>query len=468
MPVKPISLGLSSNPGRDASAGSARLTNCYAEKVGGEQKAADQIWASDGLIDFATISTSDVRATIEVDGIVYAVSGSRIYIVEQSGTARDIGGIAGGGLVTMARNRRPSPQIAVVCDGNYAVIEGETVTPGWDSDLIPPTSVAFANGYFVFSHADGRLSHTGNDDAQSIDGLAYSAAESSPDRLVRVMGLQQYIIAFGSRSIEWWVDVGGDPFAFQRDFAIQVGCASAASCALVNQTLAFVADDKTVRILAGHEAARVSNHAVERDIADVADPSTIAATSWTARGHVFYAISTAAWTWVYDLTTQTWHNRKSFGLDRWRVSTICEAWNTIVCGDYATGKLYEMRADAYDEAGAHMVVEIITPPVHAWPERVRIDVLFVDMITGVGLPDYVSDPHSGEPVLMMSASYDGGHTWGTERQIEIGRLGEYQRRIIAWRWGLTRSAGITFKLRASAHVMRGFLGAAIQAEKFAA
>ena len=77
---------------------------------------------------------------------------------------------------------------------------GRRCAAGLDVDLIPPTSVAFSDGYFVFSHADGRISHTDTDNAHVIDGLAYSAAESSPDKLLRVIGLQQYVLAFGERS----------------------------------------------------------------------------------------------------------------------------------------------------------------------------------------------------------------------------------------------------------------------------
>jgi len=497
MAPKPISLGLSSNPGRAPAAGSARLLNCYAEISGDEQKSRTQVWACDGLANFgATLAGGPIRAEIEVDGVVYVVAGSRIYMVRADGTAADIGGIAGSGLVTMARNRRAVPQIGVVCDGNYAVIEGGVVRASWDTDLIPPTSIAFSDGYFVFTHQDGRVSHTETDSAFVIDGLAYTTAESSPDRNVRAMGLQQYVVVFGERSIEWYVDNGGDPFAFERTYAIQVGCAAAGSCAAVNQTLAFVADDKTVRVLNGHTAEKVSNLAVDRALAAETNIASVAAATWRSQGHIFYAISGTGWTWVYDLTTQLWHNRQSYGLPRWRVSSVVEAWGRLIAGDYATGKLYTMNPDTYDEAGSPLVVEIITPPVHAWPNRLSVSALYLDMVPGVGLENYVPESpvallwrgkslawrnallawrkapeqnaHSGNPKVMISASYDGGNTWGTERAVEIGKLGEYQKRVVSRRWGATRQSGITFRFSASAAVMRGFMGAAIEAEKLAA
>lgn len=495
MNLIPISLGLTSNPGRTPAAGSARLINCYAEVGGDEQKSKTQIWASDGLIEFSTLRSDDVRAAIEVDGVVYAVCGKRIYAVRSDGTATDIGGIAGDGHVTMARNRRPVPQIGVVCNGSYVVIEGGVARPAWDVDLIPPTSVAFSDGYFVFSHADGRISHTDTDNAHVIDGLAYSAAESSPDKLLRVIGLQQYVLAFGERSLEWWVDVGADPFAFQRDFSIQVGCAAAGSVALVNQTVAFIADDKTVRILDGHSAVKVSNLAVDRDLAAESDIANVTATTWRSRGHIFYAISGRTWTWVYDLTTQLWHNRETYGLKYWNVTAAVEAWGVTIVGD-TSGTLYQMSPTAYDEAGTPLVVEITTPPVHSWPNRMQVSALHLDMIPGVGLEGYQAsvsrmlmwgqktlrwgdsllswgvteevEAHNGNPKVMISASYDGGNTFGTERAVEIGRLGEYQRRIVSRRWGVTKQAGIVFRFRTSAAVMRGFMGAAIEATKLRA
>lgn len=384
--LKPISLGFTSNPGRAAAAGSARLLNCYAENAGNEQKAKWQIWACRGLASFSTFAgAGSIRAMLEVDGTLIVVAGVRIYTVSPGGTAIDVGGIATQGPVYMARNRRAVPQVGIVSDGVYVVYSAGSVVQVYDPDLSPPTSIAFSDGYFVFSHENGTFSHTESDNATNINGLAFASAESNADTIVRMMALQSFVLPFGKKSIEWWQDVGGTPFAFQRDHSIQIGCAAAGSCAEVEQTIMWIADDLTVRILQGHSAVKVSTHAVDRAIAKEPNVANIVAVTWREEGHTFYCISGSTFSYSYDLSAKLWHNRESYGLSRWRVSCVAEFNGQLVAGDYASTKLYTMGANNYDEAGTPMIVEIITPPVHAWPERVKIATLYLDMIPGVGL-----------------------------------------------------------------------------------
>jgi hypothetical protein len=73
-----------------------------------------------------------------------------------------------------------------------------------------------------------------------------------------------------------------------------------------------------------------------------------------------------------------------------------------------------------------------------WAEKsglqtlVRVNLFAVDMQPGVG------DSEVAEPVVMIKASKDGGRTWSNERQLSAGRVGEYTKRINAWRWGSGR------------------------------
>ena len=34
--------------------------------------------------------------------------------------------------------------------------------------------------------------------------------------------------------------------------------------------------------------------------------------------HTYYCITGSSFTWVYDTVTDAWHERASYGLDRWR------------------------------------------------------------------------------------------------------------------------------------------------------
>jgi hypothetical protein len=499
---KPISLGFTSNPGRTPTAGSARLTNCYAEIAGDEQKAKVQVWASHGLEVLSESSSTDgTRAMIDVDGVVYKVRGRRIYRCEPAalGAAElDIGGIASDAPVTMARNRRAVPQIGVMSqDGKYVVIEADVATDYSSAIRSGANSIAFLDGFFVFTHNDGSISHTNEDNATVADALAFATAESSPDPAIRGMVKQRELVAFGTKSIEFLGNVGTDPFAFARNQAVDLGCGASGSCAQVDQTIMFLASDLTVRILNGYQAVRVSTHAIERAIAAEPDISTAVAVTWTRDGHTFYCLSGVTFSYVYDLTTQFWHNRESYNDTRWLASCIVESGKELIVGAYNSGTLYRMKRDVYSEGARPLICKIMPPPVHAWPERVRIDALYLDIVPGVGTgatDDSIGvllmagatgrvllaggGGHIGladdrlaadiEPEVILRTSLNGGESWSAERRARLGRQADRLRRVVFRRLGATRQHGIAFEISCSAAVMRGFLGAAVDADKLAA
>ena len=473
------------------------MLNCYAEQSGPEQKSDVQIWACDGLARWATIQGGGrIRAALDVDGVLYVVADRRIYSVDSEGHETDLGGIGTTGPVYMARNRRVPAQIAIVSDGIYQVIEAGTLTT-IEHPIASPTSVDFVDGFFVFSHLDGRISHTESDDATTIDALAFGAVESSADPCTRVIESRREIIAFGTKSTEWFANVGTAPFAFQRTQTTNIGTIAPGSVARLDQTVLFVADDNTVRMLQGYSAPEISEHWVTRLIEDEPNRSEITAAVWRSKGHSFYCLNGTTFSICYDTKTGKWHHRKSYGLPRWRVSAVVEFNGQLIACDYAENLLYTMSDTHHDENEAPIECEIITPPAHGWPKRVLVHQFALDMVPGVGRNTYPSnvpntlmwdedeltwggtplawgyyatpaDVSAWAPKVMLQWSDDGGISWSAERTAEIGRMGETQKRIVFRRLGLSKWQGRVFKIRVTAAVMRGFLGAAVDAEAVAA
>lgn len=411
MTITPLPLGLRSNPARHGHAGAARLINCYAELIGDEGKAPWTIHACDGFKSLATLGGGAIRAGLVLDeATAYVVAGRHLYRIDQAGAATLIGGIPSSGPVSMARNRAAVPQIAIVAGGLYFGLQGNVLTQLADPDLPPPVCVAQLNGYFSFLLQDGRHFASELDD-WDVTALSFAAAGYNPDQGVASCVRGQDLLIFGTGSMEAWADVGADPYPFQRSTAIDVGLLAARSIADVDQTIAFVAHDGTVRMLNGYQAVRISSHALERAISREPNAADIAACSWQSRGHTFYALSGMTWTWVWDSATQLWHERASYGLPRWRVGTAMQFGRKIILGDYAEAKLYELAPDAA-AAGS------------------RID-----------------------QVLMMDYSDDGGATWSTQRTASLGTLGDRLRRARFNRLGTSRSR--TYRLSMNAATEAG-------------
>ncbi len=88
--------------------------------------------------------------------------------------------------------------------------------------------------------------------------------------------------------------------------------------------------------------------------------------------------------------------------------------------------------------------------------RVRINLFAVDMQPGVGTSD------TPDPLVMVRCSKDGGFTWGNERRITAGRVGEFFNRINTWQWGQGREW--VFEVSCTDPVTWNLIGAYIDAE----
>lgn len=460
--LKQIALATRSNEARDGIEGAARLVNCYAEKIGSDGKAGTVVYPIDGWRQWGTVSTTTGggRAFLALDTSLVSVMGRIVVQWDSSGAPTILGGFETDGIVSIARNRRGVPQVAICCNGQVAVVSGGVLSHITDPDLPPPTSIDCLDGYLLALLPDGRIFASALDDVTSWDALSFAKAEANPDGGVRVKVLRNYALFYGTRTTEWWTDNGGDPFPLGRDTTVNIGCLAGGSVADFEQTHAFVAHDGTVRIWDGYTPKRISSHSVERLIDGETDPTRITALAWTSGGHSFYALTGTDWTKVYDARTGDWHDRESYGFDgRWRASAAVEFVGKRLFGSWEDGTIYEASRDFHDEAGNPIVMTMQAPPVHAWPNRLRWNTLYVDALPGVGVNTPTAQQNAS-PSIMLDWSDDGGRTWSAQRMVAVGEQGQRRTRIATRRLGVAPAAGRTFRVSMSAAVSRGLAGMA--------
>lgn len=455
----PITFGVQSNPSRDDHAGSNRLINAYAEFAGEEARSPWQIYVIEGLTSLAYESTAGAcRGLIEMNGNGYAVNGTQVLKVEQTGSVTNIGGMPGGdGPVFMARNLASPPQIAMVSDGVVRVISSDQVSVLNDPDLPPPNSVTHLGGYFIFSISDGRFFITAANDI-TVDALDFATAEANPDGLVRAFAFDDVLVLFGNRSTEFWSLTGAADFPFVRlsNGVADRGCLSAASVASIFGTLLWIDHDGAVLAARGVTPDIVSNHAVERSIAADTNRPEIRGMAYTIRGHPFYVISGETFTWVYDLRTQLWHERKSYQIDRWRAQCYAKLGEKHVVGDYNDGRFYTIDQSTHTENANAILWEIKAPIIHAGQLRTTHKRLDLHIIPGVGLNSAVSN--ESDPQIELRYSDDGGNKWSTWRQASMGKIGEHDQRVRFHKLGHAGEHGRIYHVRSSAPVVRALLG----------
>jgi hypothetical protein len=466
MPLIPVSLGTTSNPARFHQGGTARLVNCYAEQLGEEGKVPWPIYAADGLGGFVDLPSSSggVRAFVVVSDVLYVVAGTSLYSVTEAGVVTLIGAIPTTGPVYMRRNRRATdPDITIVSDGvmyNYRTSLNQVS----DVDLLAPQSLAYNDGYMAIASTLGKWQIGAIDDAANWDALDATRAESNPDEIVTIHEYAGLLVPFGEVSTEFWDNTGDADFPYSRVATKDYGCGAKNSVAVVGESIAFIAHDRTVRLLNGFDAVRISNHAVERDIESISDRDTITATSWSKGGNQFYALTSADWTWVY--LNGRWHQMRSYQRDNWRISKVIDFNGRLIAGDADEGTLYHMSDDFADEAGDPMIMEVVPPPVHAFPYRMRHNAVYIDVEAGVGVNTDVDE--DVDPELMLSWSDDGGATFGPERRIALGQDGQRRKRVRTHRLGTAGEDGRVYKISISAKVARGLYGLSLDVDQLGA
>jgi hypothetical protein len=463
MPIQPVSFGLESRPGRFGPEGGARLINCFVEEGPKDGPSPFLIYCRPGLNSFATLTGSGgFRGAQKLGALAYVVSGPIVNKVDSAGTVTNVGSFPGSSPVFMARNRKsPDAQIALVSDGQRAILSADVVTTIADTDLPPAIAVCAIGGYFVFAISDGRYFWTSIDEGTAIDILDFASAEANPDGLIGIIDRSQEIVLVGPDSIEFHA-LTGSSSVFERvpQTTLQIGGISGAAIKSVNGVVILPASDNTVRLLNDYSPERISHHDVERDIRALTDKSVLTAQTFTVDGHPYYCLNFPSRTWVCDLLMRKWYEWKSYGENRWKVEGFVDIGGKQIVGDFENALLYELDPDANDDAGDHLVWTPTSGPVSAYPVPIIADELYVDLKPGVGLNS--DDEHEQDPKAMLRTTIDDGATWSDVMTESVGKIGQNQVETSFKDLGASGEDGFRFEISMSAPVSRCLTRAALR------
>lgn len=457
---------VTSSPGPRPQEGAGQLVNCFTVKT--EQGAPTPIkWVrSPGLATLATAVTYvSFRGFLEYNGSLISILGTRVQLLSKSGTVysfTDLGALSGTALVTVAKNNAATPDIVcVTSDGAFNLFTGSAPTSFADADLPTPNSVCAVKGYFFWTHASGRISAS-DLNAITVNSLSYTTA---PAGLLRGVSFRDQLFAFGANFCQVYVDAGATPFPFSLQTTIPVGIAATHAVAGwepgFTGVLCWVAQDDTVRKLDGYTPTQISTEDVSRDIAATPDKSVLECACYMSNGNAFFVVSRPGfWTWEYNQTTGTWNERKSYGVDDWRITRTARAFNIWVAGDRDTGTVFEISPTTYREGDDPLVMEMTSGAVQAFPARLGVPRLDVNMTAAVGSAAG-EDPIETDPQVEIGVSRDGGYSFGNPLLRSIGGEGDSKRSVSVSRIGASGPKGFRIRLRISDPVPVTVMGAAI-------
>ena len=463
-PIK-IDFGTQSDPGRYGPDAGPRHINAFVERTE-EGKPSFPIYCTPGLTRFATVTSGGhCRGMIVVDDTeLLVLSGNVLASIDAAGSSTTVGTITGNKNSFMARNAAATPQVAIVMDGQAFVYSAGTVSAISDADLPNPNSVFFLDQRVIYTIPDGRLFWSDIDDVTAIDALSFSTAEGAPDGLVRGFGHRLDGWLFGRESIEIWRSTANadQPFLRASGGFIPIGCSAPFSVAAVDDAICWVGHNDIPYIAQGYSPQPLIHGPVCRDIRDTADKTTIYGWSYYEGGYGFWQIHTDDWTWVLNLATLKWFEKQSYG-ETWSKGHFGVRFNgKTIFGEHDGANLYQLDSSVFDEDGRHLVWSVSSPPMHAYPNRISVDRLYLDMITGEGLN--ATSGHESDPQVMLRWSDDGRRTWSRTISKSLGAQGSYGTRVVFNNLGTTGRQGRVWEVSVSSPVIRGLLDAAVEGD----
>ncbi len=397
-----------------------------------------------GLRTFARLTPAEVRGHYTTSsGDLVVVAGSVVYQVLASGAAVVIGTISStSGQVRMADNAL----VLLIVDGTAAgytatlpAAQGgafgalEAIT---DPAFYGSRTIAVLDTYFILSQPEGGQwyvlpsNYLGN--STPIDPLYVASLTSRPQATagVAVVGQSLWVLGAAGAS-EIWYDAGLTDFPFQRYAGIAPGpgCEAPYSIAADSQRVFWLGADQVghARVYLGYQnqTTPCSTFAVERALADYGDLSGAIGHIYQQGGHIFYVLTVAAAnaTWVYDASTELWHQRVSTG-GRVRANCWAAAYDQVFCGDYATGQVYAVSPNYPDEDGTLILRQRSFPHIVTSGTRARHQCFGVDMQTTATLR------------VLVDWSDDRGVTFGAQVLLEVQPGTTDFARL--WRLGIAR------------------------------
>jgi hypothetical protein len=423
-------------PGRNA----ARLVNCYAQASTG--KVPVEVVGTPGAVTYRALEAPG-RGLVVQQGALYAVSGGALYAVA---TGAEMGAVGGGAVLTFA------PGVSQLVMDNGYVFQSGAVSLIGDADVPSMAACDFVDGYVVAVEAGtGKFWGSALNDSDDWDGLDFATAEGAPDNLVTLKVDHREVILFGKDTTEIWWNSGASGFPFERTSGgfIELGCCARLGVAKADNSVFWLASDRTVRRLSGRTPVKVSQVGVDEAIAAYSTVDDCEAIAYTYAGQIVvqFHFPTEGKTWCFNVTTGEWFEQTY----RYVSAVQHDGKTWVQAEDGTVGYL----SDVHTVFGSNVTREVTTSHVFANGQRVFVSQLDAIFRTGAVDPDLV-------PYLQLDVSYDGGHTFHGLPAREFGRMGGY-RQICRWtRLGVARD--IVVRLRVGDAVPFQLMGIEVHAE----
>lgn len=305
------------------------------------------------------------------------------------------------------------------------------------------TQAATLDGYlFVAKSGTGDIYNCDLNTPSSWTAGSFISAEQYPDDVVGVVRQNNYIVAIGQQTVEYFYDAGnapGTPLARNQAGIHQAGTPAQGTIAVCEDQVAFVGQTqrggRCVFVLDGFNIQDVSLDVIQKSL-DNEGTHISNAVGYIIRtkGRKFYVLQITSLTWVYDFQSNMWH--------KWADNTGA---GNFPCGyghdsgngkpymlDNTTGYVYQMTDGVSTDATGVATVANITSIVYT--QRFDFSTMNNKFLHRLSLVCDVPDNGSASSIDIVWSD-DDYNTWSTTRTLQLTdaknsmtQLGRFRRR----------------------------------------
>lgn len=428
-----------------------------------------------------TLAQSPARALWAGNNRLFAAGGTHFYELASGGSVlTDYGAMAGSGGQGQCQISANGTQLLVMDSSAAQIYNANTTGPAMNS-VFNGVALEYLDGFYVAIATGASLAGTNPNqvnvsnlgDGTTWNALNYIIRTGSADLTTALAVLNGQLWIFGQKAIEVWYNAGNPnfPFARYQGGTINLGLMAPASVVKFSNTVMWLAANDSgyaqVYMANGMQPVRVSTFAVEY-LLGLLGGSTLQsmwAYGYQENGHTFYVLQAIdgskvpLQTFVYDLTTQLWHERSYGGA--WPVSfASVPGFNSNgpnFVGDGKSGKVMFQGMGYANDLGTAVGYTRTAPHISNSDKWTRYSSLQMD-----------ADIGTAQPVL--SYSNNGGKTFSTPRAAIAGSSEQGTasdaptlQRFKWWQLGRSRDRVFRIQITDSANLVR-IVGAFLNAD----
>lgn len=397
------------------------------------------------------------RGGISWNGTCYRVMGSKLVRISSTGELFEVGDVGTGGQVTFDYS---FDRLAIASGGLLFYLTAGVLTQVTDPDLGSVLSVVWVDGYFMTT--DGEfLVVTELNDPFAVDPLKYGSSEIDPDPVKTLLRLRGEIYAVNRHTIEVFDNVGGDGFPFQRIEGAQIekGAIGTHCACVFADAVAFLGSGREespgIYIGGNSQANKISTREIDQILLKYTEAqlATVVLESRADKGHQHLWVHLPDRTLVFDAAgtaaanAPMWFTLTSGLADfsMYRARNLVWCYDRWICADPSSTKYGQLVDTVSTQYGDKARWEFGTTIVYSEGRGAIFHQLELVCLTGrVAL--------GADPRVSTAYSVDG-ETWGQEKFVSAGKIGDRAKRLVWFQQGHMRNWRIQrFRGTSDAHI----------------